>query len=253
MRLVHRFGEYLKGRSDLRYIVLSERTSRDLVEGYASLWRAFTRLRRDPLWSLVGGAIVAAEITYHVCRHKPEWVKGREIPACPENCPNVGTWHPHLNVLYTGEFIPFADLNAAWLEATEGNGRSTWIEKADEETIAELVKYVTKPSDLIGRPAAVDEFLEATFRRRFVRTYGLFYRLVVDDSDDHVCCPDCGSAEVVRVGMLPFWRVFLDRAGVFRLSGQTHADQDAANRAANPSWFGLVPGRGQAILVLDST
>ena len=198
MTLVHRFEPFLAGRGSLRYIVFAERNCVDLREGIRSLFAAWDRVRRGSFWkNLVTGAIVALEITYN-----------REQK----------TFHPHLNVLFEGEFIPFADLNAVWVEATRGNGHTSHIQKADPGTTAELLKYVTKVSDLIGQPAAVDHFLTATERRRFVRTYGVFFRIPVSEDQNERCCPDCKTSRVLRMESLWPWQLSLDLAGVFRVS-----------------------------------
>lgn len=196
--MVHRFAPVLLGRPNLRYIVFSEKNSADLVDGIRSLFAAWDRLRRSAFWKhLAIGAIVALEITYN-----------RE-----EN-----TWHPHLNVLFDGEFIPFEDLLEEWIRATRGNGRGCHIQKADEGTVRELLKYVTKLTDLLGIPEAVQRFLLATARRRFVRTYGVFFRIPIeDDAENFRFCPDCNSAAIIKTGPLNPWQVSLDFEGVFRV------------------------------------
>ena len=57
------------------------------------------------------------------------------------------TWHPHLKVLIEGEYFPFAELNLAWKNATEGKGRTTHIQQANEGTVKELLKYTLKVAE----------------------------------------------------------------------------------------------------------
>ena len=158
---------------------------------------AWTRLRRSVRWKkYVRGCIVAMEVTYN---------------------PEENTWHPHLNVLMQGEYFPFEELNQAWITATEGRGKTSFIRAADAGTVRELIKYVTKLSDLIGKPSALDEFLTAVFRRRLVRTYGTFYGLPVDDEENPgVCCPDCQSQNTIRLGYVPSHQISLDAKGILR-------------------------------------
>jgi hypothetical protein len=197
--LAARIEKFAIGKTNLRYAVLAERNSGDLREGIASLWASWTRLRRSVRWKRhVRGCIVALEVT-----------RNRE-----EN-----TWHPHLNVLMEGDYFPFEELNQAWIEATEHRGHTSFIRAADAGTARELIKYVTKIADLIGDPAALDEFLTSVFRKRLVRTYGTFYDVPIDDEENpHRECPDCHEHDgIVRLGIVPSYQISLDLKGVFRV------------------------------------
>jgi len=163
-------------------MVLSERNCTDLAAGIASLWAAWTKLRRTSHWAeKVKGCIVALEVTRN---------------------PKDGSWHPHLNVLMEGEYyFPFLLLNRLWLRCTRGNGTTSYIKAANGGTVRELIKYVTKIADLLGNADALDEFLFALTRKRTVRTYGSFYGINVDDEENPgVECPDCGSHTSVKLG-----------------------------------------------------
>lgn len=197
LRLAARWETVLKDCTELRYCVLAERNSPDLSAGLASLWRAWGRLRTTPLWKQsVKGAVVALEVTFNR---------------------DEGTWHPHLNVLFEGEYIPFEALRQIWLEATGDNGQTAFIRAADSGTLRELLKYVTKLSDIVELPDAVDEFLSATARRRFIRTYGSFYHLPPDETEGTEHCPDCGSTCIADVGIVHASQVVIDETGVLRI------------------------------------
>jgi len=197
LRLAHRWEKHLLGRDGLRYCVFSERNTADLSAGIASLYRAWARLRKSSLWKAAAhGAIVVLEVTYN-----------REEE----------TWHPHLNVLFAGLYIPFEALNQAWIAATKGNGQTSFIRAADAGTIRELIKYVTKLSDFVDNPLAVNDFLAATARKRFVRTYGEFYQLPVDDEDNEEHCPDCDSTCIADVGIAHAQQLYIDYKGVIRI------------------------------------
>jgi hypothetical protein len=210
--LAGRLEKFLVGKADLRYAVLAERNSVDLVDGLVSLWEAWTRLRRSVCWKRkVRGCIVALEVTYNS---------------------EEQTWHPHLNVLMEGEYFPFEELNQAWIDATEGRGRTSFIRAADAGTVRELIKYVTKIADLVGNPLALDEFLTAVARKRLVRTYGTFYGMPVDDEENpRMECPDCHSSDVSRLGVVLPYQISLDLKGVFRFT-RTVRDVDRDDRAA---------------------
>lgn len=223
--LGERIDKFLVGReqSALRYVVLSERNSEDVAEGMRSLWAAWTKLRRSVCWKRkVRGCIAALEITYN-----------RE-----EN-----TWHPHLNVLFEGDYFPHEELRLAWIEATALRGEIVWISRVDAGTMREMIKYVTKLSDLIGNVLALDRFLTAVHRKRFIRTYGTFYGLSVADEENpsrQKCCPDCGSTNIVALGRVRPQQVSIDFKGELRVRGQ---DPDVVRReeqeaeSFRPGWF----------------
>lgn len=201
--LAARMERFTLGKKGLRYAVLAERNCTDLKEGTRLLWESWTRLRRSARWKkYVRGCVVALEVTYN---------------------PQDTSWHPHLNVLMEGDFFPFEELNQAWVTATEHRGYTSFIRAADEGTVRELIKYVTKIADLLETPAALDQFLSAIEKRRLVRTYGSFFGLKVDDEDQprDGDCPDCGPhvhVSVVKLGYVSPCQVLLDLKGVFRVS-----------------------------------
>ena len=204
--IAERTQSFIVGKDRLRYVVLAERNSKDLQEGIASLWASWTRLRRSVRWKRkVAGCIVALEVTYNR---------------------DDSTWHPHLNVLMEGEYFPFEELNQAWIEATNHIGQTSFIRAADENTVHELIKYVTKVTDLLDDTAALDEFLTASHGRRLIRTYGTFRGLSLVDEEDpregRGKCPDCGPnhpVSVVQLGYVHARQLSFDfEKGVFRVA-----------------------------------
>lgn len=127
------------------------------------------------------------------------------------------TWHPHLNVLFEGDYIPFEALRQEWFDATRGEGQTAHISKADAGTVRELLKYVTKLSDFVEHPDAVDSFLDATARRRFIRTYGTFYRIPIDENEGTEKCPDCGDDCVADIGIVHASQIVIDFKGILRV------------------------------------
>lgn len=195
--------------STMRYIVLSERSQVNLAKGMKLLWESWTRLRRSVRWKRkVKGCMVALEVTYN---------------------PQDYTWHPHLNVLFEGEYFPVEELHQLWIEATEHRGEIVWINAVDQGTTRELVKYVTKLSDLIGDPVALDKFLTAVHKKRFVRTYGSFYGLSFADEENPAGkpCPDCDCKDIVMLGRVRPQQVSIDFKGVMRVERESRdVDED---------------------------
>lgn len=199
--LAARIDKFLLGREQmaLRYVVLSERNSKDVAEGMALLWASWSRLRRSVRWKRkVQGCIVALEVTFNR---------------------DENTWHPHLNVIFEGEYFPQEELRQLWIEATQHRGEIVWISAVDQGTTREMIKYVTKIADLIGNADALDKLLTAVHKKRFVRTYGSFYGLSVADEENPVQghCPDCESTELIALGRVKPQQVSIDFNGVLRV------------------------------------
>jgi len=199
MRAQKRFGQIVGQMGKARYLVLSERNvpMGELADGIRQLWADFTRLRKSPIWKGVKGCVVALEVTFNRFTQ---------------------SWHPHLNILYDGPYLPQQSIVSSWVAATEGRGQSAWIQKVDDGTIRELLKYITKLVDFIDVPEAVGEFIEATRRVRFVKTYGSMYGVKIEDeaAGSRFCCPDCGSQRVTSIGDVSRQRIYWDVGGQVR-------------------------------------
>lgn len=200
----------------LRYVVLSEPNCKSLREGQESLRKSWTALRRSVCWKRhVVGCITVEEVTYN---------------------PKTRTWHPHLNVLMEGEYFPHEELRQAWKKATKGRSRQVFISAADPGTVRELIKYVTKIADFIGRPEVLDEFLTAIEGRRLIRTYGTFRGLAVEEDElegRETNCPDCQAlglkhTPVVRLSIVPAWQLSFDfeRQTFRRVARAPDGDED---------------------------
>lgn len=225
MAAAHKFGPTLEHLADPRYIVLTVENCplKELARGLDELSSAFERLRHSKLWVKVRGAVAVLEITYNEAAQ---------------------AWHPHLNVLLDGPFIVKADLDAVWLRSTRGKGQITWIERADRQTLFELMKYVTKLSDFVHIPEAVEWFLIATHGRRFIRTYGSLYRLKPAELDGEAetiekaeaSCPDCRCRQVQELPLvLGIDDVFFDGNGVLRCCIPPDDPTEAQGGSAAPA------------------
>lgn len=193
--LTKRLQKFLLARdvSRCRYAVLTIQNVDSLAEGRGFLFdEAWTSLRRSVFWKqYVVGAMVVFETTFDPAKR----------------------WHPHLNVLMEGDYIPVEALRQAWMKATKGRGEIVWIQAVTPGTAQELIKYTCKTTDLIGEPEAVDEFQAAMKGRRLVRTYGTFYGLPVEDEEKPgVICPICDDPDVpvVRMGYVYPSQLVLD-------------------------------------------
>jgi hypothetical protein len=211
------------------------------------IFASFARLRRFVEWkNKVLGCIATFEATYNprcLCgyRKSEHHAAGRfwhcDFEAAPEQ---ADPWHPHLNVLAEGEYFPHEQLCQMWGVATDGRAKVVHIsavnngfidleEGGTSKAARELVKYITKASDLVGNPVAVEQFLDAVYGRRLLRTYGTFYGLKLEEEavgQDEVC-PDCGTDEWVETSYIAPQQIAMDMKGVLRdKRRQVEIDQD---------------------------
>ncbi len=225
-----------KLEDSLRYMVLTDVSCADADEGRELIWAAFMRLRRFVEWKKkVKGCIVAFEVTYNahcVCglRKSDHRVRGKAWFCDFEQAPDQDSpWHPHLNVLAEGDYFPQAQLSQLWEMATDGRAKVVHVsavnngfidleEGGTSKAARELVKYITKAADLVGNPAAVEQFLDAVFGRRLLRTYGTFYGLQLDEEvqSKGEVCPDCGTDEWVETKLIGPQQIAMDFKGVLR-------------------------------------
>jgi len=207
MRSLHRFRSMIEGLPEGKYVVLAIRNAPlgGLAEAIQHLFESLNRLRKMPVFRGVRGALVALEITYNREMMEADYQHER-LP-----------WHPHLNVVLDAPFIPFDQLRDAWIQATQGRGRTAFIRAVDRGTANELLKYVTKLLDFIDVPVAVEEFLDATHRRRFIRTYGSLYGLNIE-AESAGQCPDCDSRTLRLVARTLYSnQVYIDSEGILRV------------------------------------
>lgn len=205
-----RVQKFVFGKENLKYLVLAERNSKNLAEGIASLYAAWNSLRRSVFWKQkVSGAIAVLEVTYSKTRKD---------------------WHPHLNILFEGDYIPFKQLNLMWRKIT-GDGRTTHIKQANEGTVFELIKYTLKVAEyedsqdgrvlqlLFDDPRVLDEFLSVVYGMRLIRQYGTFRHMGNVEREEEEC-PDCGSTCIADFGPVSHAQLSFDfEKQVFRVRG----------------------------------
>jgi hypothetical protein len=232
-RLIRRFEkkfEEITRTGRARFAVLSEKNVDlyDLADAIRNLFDSFERLRHRVVWSRrVTGCVAVLEVTFNE----------------KEN-----TWHPHLNVMWEGEYIPQAALLKAWAGCSQGRALTASRKAAGvriEQVISllELFKYVTKLAPIVGNAELVNVFMRATHRVKLVRCYGSFYNLAVEDEDlaQPECCPDCGSTEIEHTGRVWPEQVWFDRNGVIRY------DSEETDAMESP------PARGPDAMVSDES
>jgi predicted RNA-binding Zn-ribbon protein involved in translation (DUF1610 family) len=212
-RALHRFHSVVDGLKAGKYAVFAERNCPvgNLAAGIKSLFAAWNRLRKHPVWQHVKGSLVVMDLTYNRAER---------------------TWHPHLNVVFDGPFLAFERLRDAWIQASRGNGRTAFIRRADRGTARELIKYITKLADFIDVPEAVEDFTLSTKRRRFIRTYGTLYNIGLEKEEDGAhACPDCGDTDImIWAQCLHDNEVTCDGRGVMRVPDAVWLVRDRARR-----------------------
>lgn len=160
-----------------RFITLTLRaTSAPLCERVSTLYAAFRRLRRSPLWRrcIRGGAAFC----------EPCWSQHSQ------------SWHVHLHIIADGQYIPQADLSDTWLVAT---GDSYIVDvrliRGHDQTVDYVTKYACKPltSETVRDRDRLQEAMIALRSRRLVLPFGTWYHTkltaVSDDTDWQALAP----------------------------------------------------------------
>jgi len=204
-RLLGSYGGALKAVKNAKMVTVSMRSRPigELKDAVKELWDAFSRLRHRDIWKTVLGAIVSLEITFNTKEQ---------------------TWHPHLHILVDSEFIVWKRLRDAWVECTNGEGSAVYIQKCIGGWERELVKYITKVSDLVENEQALREFLDFARGRRFLRTYGSLYNCAIEleHASGLMTCRGCGAqmhVEKYGVNIRDAYRNILNYPG-FMLRGK---------------------------------
>ncbi len=156
----------MKQCENVRHMVLtlSNYPAGKLAEGISHLRASFTRLRKHSGFreSVRGGAYIL-EITRST---------------------TDGTWHPHLHIIWDGDYIRQQHLSALWVDASHGSS-VVWVSKASPRHAAYLAKYAGKPVDLKKWPkAAIVEYALCTSRSRMVQTFGNLHGTGPVDKDE---------------------------------------------------------------------
>jgi hypothetical protein len=97
----------------------------------------------------------------------------------------TGRWHPHLHIIYAGEYIPQTQLREAWHTITE-QSQIVWIEEVRDRhnAVNELCKYVGKPPKTVTwTESRITDYATAVAGSRMVQTFGNVRRHEVPDTD----------------------------------------------------------------------
>lgn len=149
-----------------RAIVLTLRSNdRPLPEQLRILRANFRRLRARKAWkgSVRAGAYTV-EITYNA---------------------KTGQWHPHLHIVYDGDYLHHETLRGLWHTIT-GDSNVIWISKVTDRAGAarELAKYIGKPQHVHTlSPENIGTYAHAVRHERLVQTFGALHGKKVHDTD----------------------------------------------------------------------
>lgn len=138
-----------------RMMVLTLRSSNlPLADQIVTLLAAFKRLRHRKLWrDKITGGIRVIEITMNE--------KTRQ-------------WHPHIHLLFRGQYIHQPLVKALWKEITTDSS-IVFIQKVNnaDGMAAELAKYIGKPQRIATlSPTEIRQYARATKGLRMIQTFG---------------------------------------------------------------------------------
>jgi hypothetical protein len=158
--------EIIRFYNAARLITLTLRsTDEPLAELYARLFDCWRVLRQSPWWKAkVQAGVYAVEVTVN-----------RE----------TGSWHPHLHIIYEGDYIDQRELSRVWRDITLD---SPIVDIRAVHNRAGAARYV---ADYIAKPAElgewtdeqIREFAEALRGKRLVHTFGKSHGKVVDTEE----------------------------------------------------------------------
>ena len=100
--------------------------------------------------------------------------------------PESGLWHPHLHIIYDGDYFPQKLLSSLWQQHMKG-GLITWISKVDNTQAAawEISKYVNKPPHAVGwPPEAIASYAHAVAGTRMLQTFGTLHNRKLDSTEE---------------------------------------------------------------------
>ena len=140
--------QFFQRQRRVRFITLTVKNGPDLKERLDHLRDSMRKLSQRVFWrNAVRMGVRVLEVTW-----------GRD------------GWHAHFHILAVGDFLPFAELQAAWKEIT-GDSYIVNVKSADPATVSrELFKYTLKDA---GIPSArMDEAKKCLAGRRCVELIG---------------------------------------------------------------------------------
>lgn len=157
-------------------------SSRPLAEQLRSLRRAFARLRRSAWWKgLVAGGCYTIEVTINK---------------------TTGLWHPHLHIIFDGQFIPHKALQAHWHKAS-GGSKIVWLAAIDRrlDMVKELCKYIGKPARMnTFTGPQIREYARAVSGSRMMHAFGSLHGVPLLDRDtQHTPPPNEWSVQLSRI------------------------------------------------------
>lgn len=149
-----------------RTIILTVRSNdRPLGDQLRRLRSDFATLRRRSLWRR---SVTAGLYTLEVTLNQ-----------------KTGQWHPHLHIIYQGEYIHQKALRALWNQVT-GDSDIVWIEEVRDRAGAaqELAKYVGKPQRVKDwTPTQIRTYADAVNGARMYQAFAGLHGVKLNDAD----------------------------------------------------------------------
>lgn len=158
--MVRRYEDILSRVSRLRMMTFTVRSGAGLAETLELLMSCWGRLmRRKAFKARVRGYLRSLEVTH-----------------------TGAGWHPHLHVLYDGEYWLFEELKNEWKLITGGEGS---VDIRMNGSIKEALKYVVKPAGLKGlNQTQFEELVTVMKSKRSIQTGGTLRGLITDEELD---------------------------------------------------------------------
>ena len=176
----------LQGMTRPRTIILTVRSNdKPLGDQLRRLRSDFARLRRRALWR---NNVTAGMYTLEVTLNQ-----------------QTGQWHPHLHIIYQGNYIHQKALRLQWQNVT-GDSDVVWIEEVRDRAGAaqELAKYVGKPQRVATwTPQQILTYADAVNGSRMFQCFAGLHGVKLRDEDPpHELGPDTYAIRLSRIVFL---------------------------------------------------
>ena len=192
-RLLNRYATFFSQMDTPVFITLTLKNypRYSLSDMWKDMLAFFSTLRSRKIWAPIAGGIRTIEVTWNV---KEE------------------TWHLHCHCLVdmpggifdqaTGAYrIPWKALSEEW-SAITGGSWSVDLRRAYQDSLVEVVKYLTKSYALLSDPLALEELIQVSFGKRLVQPFGSWYGTkIVEKSEEPAKCPECHEGKLIYLGV----------------------------------------------------
>lgn len=165
-KVAHQMNNLIAPMKHPRQIILTVKSKdRPLASQLTHLRHSFAKLRRIKPWKdRVAGGFYVVETTLNE---------------------DTSLWHPHLHIIYDGQYMPWKLLQNHWHRITN-DSEIVWVQDVTDRhaIIGELTKYLGKPQRVhTWPPMKIREYASAISGSQMYKAFGSLHGRKLDDTD----------------------------------------------------------------------